>query len=185
MSNGLALSTEFLPLPVDPGPQLNNAVPSVQSHYRTFHPTTNCSAPVPRIGTLALAVLAAWTSPLASDDRFSRSVQEPDPTSRRLYAGCRSGSLQARSRAYPGSKTLPRFRHHLMHFDRSSTVCLRSPLRIAPAGIESRLLLQRSPRPLLTTAACSGLRPTPDCRPRGARPHLLYSSTSLTRGMLS
>jgi hypothetical protein len=33
MSNGLALSTGLLPLPVDPGPQLNNAVPSVQSSF--------------------------------------------------------------------------------------------------------------------------------------------------------
>src|SRR5262252_8252827 len=37
--------------------------------------------------------------------------------------------------------------------------------------------LQRSPRPLLTAAACSGLRPAPDCRPRGAHPHLSYSTT--------
>src|SRR5271165_1969859 len=51
MSNGFALSTELLPLPVGSGPRLNNAVPSVQSHYRTFTPTTNCSVPVPRIGT--------------------------------------------------------------------------------------------------------------------------------------
>jgi hypothetical protein len=35
----------------------------------------------------------------------------------------------------------------------------------------------RSPQPLFTIAACSGLRPAPDCRPRGALPHLLYSST--------
>src|ERR1700756_1033968 len=37
--------------------------------------------------------------------------------------------------------------------------------------------LQRSPRSLLTAAACSGLRPAPDCRPRGAHPHLSYSIT--------
>src|SRR5436190_22699144 len=37
--------------------------------------------------------------------------------------------------------------------------------------------LQRSPRSLLTAAACSGLRPAPDCRPRGVCPHLSYSST--------
>jgi hypothetical protein len=30
-------------------------VPSVQLHYRVFNPTTNVSAPVPRIGTLTLA----------------------------------------------------------------------------------------------------------------------------------
>jgi hypothetical protein len=44
------------------GPQLrlNNVAPSVQPHYRTFVPTTSHSAPVLRIGTLVLAVLAAW-----------------------------------------------------------------------------------------------------------------------------
>src|ERR1700723_4722503 len=67
MSNGFASSTELLPLPVGSGPRLNNAVPSVQSHYRTFNPTTDDSAPVPRIGTLVRAVFAAWTSPLASE----------------------------------------------------------------------------------------------------------------------
>jgi len=33
----------------------DTAVPSVQPHYRAFIPTTDCSVPVPRIGTLALA----------------------------------------------------------------------------------------------------------------------------------
>ena len=41
--------------------------PSLQLHYRAFITTTRQSAPVLRIGTLALAVLAAWTSPLASE----------------------------------------------------------------------------------------------------------------------
>src|SRR6266581_2653660 len=35
---------------------------------------------------------------------------------------------------------------------------------------------QRSPPSLLTTAACGGLRPEPDCRPRRALLHLSYSS---------
>src|ERR1019366_4819513 len=34
---------------------------------------------------------------------------------------------------------------------------------------------QRSPPWLLTTAACGGLRSTPDCRPRRALLHLSYS----------
>src|ERR1700722_4267496 len=66
MLNGFALATELLPLPVGSGSQLNNAAPSIQLHYRTFHSTTSCSAPVPRIGTLILAVLAARTSFFAS-----------------------------------------------------------------------------------------------------------------------
>src|SRR6266436_8792078 len=115
--------------------------------------------------------------PSHRDDRFSRSIQEPDPASRRLYAGCRSGSLQDYSRTRPGSSTHPRFRHHPWHFDTSSAVRSRSPLRTIPDGIKSRLLLQRSPPSLLTTAACSGLTPAPDRRRRGAHPHLSYSST--------
>jgi hypothetical protein len=132
--------------------------------------------PVPRIGTLILADLAAWMLPFTSG-RQVLTFREPDSASRRLHAGCRSGSLQANPRAYPGSWTHLRFRHHLWHFDTSSAVRFRSPLRTIPDGISSRLLLQRSPQPLLTIAACSGLRPAPDCRPRGALPHLLYSST--------
>src|SRR6266436_9962605 len=81
--------------------------------------------------------------PSHRDDRFSRSIQEPDPASRRLYAGCRSGSLQDYSRTRPGSSTHPRFRHHSWHFDTSSAVRSRSPLRTIPDGIKSRLLLQR------------------------------------------
>src|SRR5215471_8319492 len=126
MSNGFALATELLPLPVGSGSQLNNAAPSIQLHYRAFHSTTSRSAPVPRIGTLILPI-----------------------------------------------------------FDTSSAVRLRSPLRITPDGLLSRLLLQRSPPSLLTTAACSGLTPAPDRRRRGAHPHLSYSSTSPPSEMCS
>ena len=42
-------------MPVDLRPELNNATPSLQPHYRAFVTTTGCSAPVPRIGTLILA----------------------------------------------------------------------------------------------------------------------------------
>src|SRR3954453_12612282 len=54
MSYGFALSMRVLPSPVALRPELNNATPSLQSHYRTFITTTGCSAPVPRIGTLTL-----------------------------------------------------------------------------------------------------------------------------------
>jgi hypothetical protein len=43
-------------LPVGPWFRLNNAAPLVQLHYRAFVPTTGCCVPVPRIGTLILAV---------------------------------------------------------------------------------------------------------------------------------
>ena len=111
------------------------------------------------------------------DDRFSRSIQEPDPTSRRLNAGCRAGSppgslpcLSRKKRPPPVSASVKAFRHFI-----DGSLALASPdhtcRNLVPA------FLQRSPRSLLTTAACSGLRPAPDCRPRGAYPHLSYSTT--------
>jgi hypothetical protein len=54
MSYGFALSMRVLPSPVALRPELNNATPSLQPHYRTFITTTGCSAPVPRVGTLIL-----------------------------------------------------------------------------------------------------------------------------------
>jgi hypothetical protein len=49
------LSTEVLPSQVAPITLPDNDAPSIQSHYRTFISTAGVSAPVPRIGTLALA----------------------------------------------------------------------------------------------------------------------------------
>src|SRR5216683_1541666 len=119
----------------------------------------------------SLRILPLGRLPLHRDDRFSRSIQEPDPTSRRLNAGCRPGSFQVCSRACPGRSVHPRFRHFI-----DGSLALASPdhtcRNLVPA------FLQRSPQPLLTAAACSGLRPAPDCRPRGAHPHLLHSTTS-------
>ncbi|PQP07357.1 hypothetical protein C5615_37830 [Burkholderia cepacia] len=44
-----------LPLRVAHRIKPDDDAPSVQSHYRPFNPTTDVSAPVPRIGTLILA----------------------------------------------------------------------------------------------------------------------------------
>src|ERR1700722_20198702 len=53
----LCLVHRLLPTPpVGLRPRLNNAAPLVQLHYRAFVPTTSCSVPVLRIGTLILAV---------------------------------------------------------------------------------------------------------------------------------
>ena len=90
--------------PVYPG-----APPSLQPHYRAFTATTSRSAPVPRIGTLPLAVSAPWgppsrdqnrrTSPISSGrryrgDRFSCSMPAPATSSRHLYTGRHQGSTQ-------------------------------------------------------------------------------------------
>src|SRR5438270_2716523 len=47
-----------------------------------------------------------------------------------------------------------------------------------PPGYPPDIKLQRSRPSLLTTAACSGLRPEPDCRPRRTYLHLSYSYAS-------
>ena len=47
--------------------------------------------------------------PWHRNDRFSRSIQEPDPASRRRHAGCRSGSLQETPELIPGEGRAPGF----------------------------------------------------------------------------
>jgi hypothetical protein len=88
----------LLPLPVGLWPRLNNAAPSLQPHYRTILTTTDCSVPVLRIGTLALAGGAACGLSLhafgVTEPRFSRSIRKPGRASRRLHAGCRSGRIR-------------------------------------------------------------------------------------------
>ena len=53
----------FLPRTVDLHTAVNCPAPSLGPHYRALTATTGRSAPVPRIGTLALAVFAACGSP--------------------------------------------------------------------------------------------------------------------------
>jgi len=53
-SNKAGLLKRLLPLLVGPPIKLDNAAPSLQSHYRTFITTTGYSAPVPCLGTLTL-----------------------------------------------------------------------------------------------------------------------------------
>src|SRR5689334_6469727 len=97
------------------------AAPSLQPHYRAFLTTTSRPVPVPRIGTLPLAVSAACGPPSRSQghfpgrryrgDRFSCSMPAPAANSRHLYTGHRQGSPQAapRLRAHARQRTpLPR-----------------------------------------------------------------------------
>src|SRR5256885_9413711 len=78
-------------------------------------------------------------------------------------------------RADPGGRVTPRFRHRLIRFRH---FCSGS-LALASLNLACRNLVptfpQRSPPLLLTTAACGGLRSTPDCRPRRTYLHLSYS----------
>ena len=63
-------------------------------------------------------------------------------------------------------------------FDTSAAVCLRSSLSTFACRNLVPTFPQRSPPSLLTTAACSGLRPEPDCRPQRTYLHLSYSYAS-------
>src|SRR6516164_9430163 len=118
MSNGFALSTGLLPSPVDPRPELNNAAPSVQPHYRAFLPTTGRSAPVPRLGTPILAGPPAGISPFASGRQVptfrAKACLRVTPPSCRMPPGPKSGHPPDSSRVndFPPVSTSPiRFRH--------------------------------------------------------------------------
>src|SRR6516164_3083493 len=101
----------LLPFPVGQWSRPNNATPSLQPHYRAFDATTGCSAPAPRFGTLALAVGAACGLSLhvvsVTEHRFSRSIRKPGRASRRLHAGCRSGSIRASPELFPEEGSPP------------------------------------------------------------------------------
>jgi hypothetical protein len=130
---------------------------------------------VPRIGTLALADLAAWTSPFASGRQVltfrTKAWSSFAPPTCRMPLGRTSGN----PRTDPGRLANPRFRHRLIRFRHF----ISGSLALASLDPTCRDLvptfLQRSLPSLFTTAACSGLKPAPDCRLRGAYPHLSYS----------
>jgi len=81
----------------------------LRGHYTHFIATTRRSAPLRRIGTFGLAVGAACAFPLPSPARFSRSVPKPGRASRRLHAGCRSGSIRTSSELIPEAVPTPGF----------------------------------------------------------------------------
>ncbi len=93
---------------VDPWPRLNNAAPSVRPHYRAFLPTTDCSAPVPRIGTLALAGISRLDVSLHIGTTGSRV---PQKSLIRIHAASKPDAaragLQAPPALIPEATTIP------------------------------------------------------------------------------
>src|SRR4029077_16064459 len=75
----------------------------------------------------------------------------------------------------PGGRVSPRFRHRLILFRHFNSGLLALASLNLTRWDWSQRWLQRSPPSLLTTAACSGLRPAPGGRPRRATLHLSYS----------
>src|ERR1700704_1084714 len=86
------------------------------------------------------------------------------------------GQSQDIPQADPGGRVTPRFWHRPIRFRHF----IDGLLALASLNLACRNLVpafpQRSPTSLLTTAACGGLRSTPDCRPRRVLLHLSYSS---------
>src|ERR1700737_2616266 len=85
------------------------------------------------------------------------------------------GQSQCIPQADPGGGATPRFWHRLIRFRH----VISGSLALASLNHTCRNLVptfpQRSPPSLSTTAACGGLRSTPDCRPRRTFLHLSYS----------
>src|SRR5215831_3565016 len=143
-----------------------------------FITTTGQSAPLRRVGIFGLAVGAACTFSLSIAGQVltfrTRARLSVAPPTCRMPLGRASGS----PRTDPGGRVIPQFRHRLIRFRHF----IDGSLALASLNRTCRTLVatfpQRSPPWLLTTAACGGLRSTPDCRPRRALLHLSYSCAS-------
>ena len=143
-----------------------------------FNATTEQSAPLRRISTFGLAVGAACAFSLSIAGQVltfrkrARLSFAPPPCRMPL------GQSQDIPQADPGGMAIPRFWHRLIRFRHVNS----GSLALASLNHTCRNLVptfpQRSPPSLLTTAACGGLRSTPDCRPRRAFLHLPYSYVS-------
>ena len=156
-------------------PNGDDLPPSLHGHYTRFGTTTGQSAPLRRIGTFGLAVGAACAFSL----HIAGQVLTFRTRARLSFAPppCRMplGQSQCIPQADPGGMATPRFWHRLIGFRH----VISGSLALASLNHTCRNLVptfpQRSPPSLLTTAACGGLRSTPDCRPRRALLHLSYS----------
>src|SRR5580692_1260910 len=109
ISNGFALFTGSSHRWLTTRQELNNATPSVQSDYRTFLPTTGCSAPVPHFGTLILAGTTRLDFSLCIRATGSHVPRKSQMQSHALHAGCHPDSNLDTLRTYPGLTISPRF----------------------------------------------------------------------------
>ena len=183
----------LLPRTVDPKTAVNCPAPSLGPHYRALTATTSRSAPVPRIGTLPLAVSAACGSPSRGQQRrpslSGRQVllfhaSACDELTPPIAPGHRRGHIQPapRLRAHRGG---PLSRDHpqipvsmpsLFRFDASAVVHTCSSSHRTPAPLTARRQPQRSPPRLLTDAACGGLESPPPRQPRRTYLHHWHST---------
>ena len=97
-------------------PNVGDPLPSLHGHYTRFITTTEQSAPLRRIGTFGLAVGAACAFSLGIAGQVltfrTRAWLSFAPSTCRMPLGQASGF----SRADPGGRGTPRFRHRLIRF---------------------------------------------------------------------
>src|SRR6266516_8004804 len=195
---GLGSLPRLLPLRVGPRMTPVRTAPSLQPHYRTFTATTSRPAPVPRPGTLPLAVPAACGPPSRGQCRFA-PVTWPSPSGRQVllfHASARNEltpplhrappgqhaghppaeGTPARRAFVPGTLRLPGFDAIVPPTDASAVVHARSSSRHPPDPLTAGLFPQRSPPRLLTGAACGGLGSPPARRTRRAYLHHWHST---------
>ena len=189
----------LLPLRVGLRMILVCTAPSLRPHYRTFTATTGRPAPVPRLGTLPLAVSAACGPPSRGQQgTFALAIwpslsgrqvllfrasarDELTPPLHRAPPGQQAGrspaeGTPARRAFVPGVMRSPGFDAIVPPIDASAVVHTRSSSRHPPDPLTAGLFLQRSPPRLLTGAACSGLGSPPARRTRRTCLHHWHST---------
>ena len=114
--------------------------------------TTDCSAPVLRIGTLILMGPPLGFLPYHRSDRFPRSTQEPDSRSRHLHAGRRPGSKQVSPELIPEYQQPPvltsslSFRHLISGSLALASLIIPDPVLRSSLTLTTLALYQRSLR---------------------------------------
>src|SRR5215472_1571106 len=135
-------------------------------------------APV-AIPTTLHGSLHARLDRLAPTREVAQSAQRPASGSRPLHAGRRLPSHQAPDRLIPVGPYASGFDDIWILNDASSVGLLSFVSRTHICSRSSlELWLQRSPPRLFTAAAWSDLRPAPESRSGGARPHPSHSFTT-------
>src|SRR5580693_6403157 len=189
----------LLPLRVGHGLTLVCTAPSLRPHYRTLTATTSRPAPVPRLGTLPLAVRAARGPPSRGQQGTLALTAWPQLSGRQVllfHASARDELTPPLHRAppgqhagrplaedtpaqrvfVPGTMRLPGFDAIVPPIDASAVVHTRSSSRRTPDPLTAGLSPQRSPPRLLTGAAYGGLGSPPARRTRRTYLHHWHST---------
>ena len=167
----------------------NDWPPSLHAHYRRFNTTTGPSAPLPRIGTQALAVPLLRAAPLDIGTTGSHVTYESLCC---VHAAYMPDAAQPVTR-YPLNSSraayLAHFRHRLeVRFDTSSAVHLRSSPQHSPDALPAPFFSLT-----LTTTALNGSSsrrfegcvwtPPPRGRPSSLVQHCIHlQATGCIRG---